>query len=122
MKVETVTENGIAVALIRGQDIAIADAQSALDVMSAVRYDAGCDRLAIDKAAVSEDFFRLETRLAGEVLQKFVNYQVKLAIYGDFSGYSSKNLKDFIYECNRGKDVFFVPDEQSAIAKLCSVP
>jgi len=27
-------------------------------------------------------------------------------------------LKDFIYECNKGKDIFFVPDGKEAIEKL----
>ena len=73
---------------------------------------------AIDKAAVSEDFFRLSTGIAGEILQKFVNYRVKLAIYGDFSGYASKPLQDFIRESNEGRDIFFVATEDEAVARI----
>ena len=36
--------------------------------------------------------------IAGDILQKFVNYGIKFAIFGDFTGYTSKPLKDFIYE------------------------
>jgi len=46
---------------------------------------------------------------------------VKIAIIGDFSVYPSKSLKDFIYECNKGKDVFFLSDEKQAIEKLSLV-
>lgn len=56
--------------------------------------------------------------IAGDILQKFVNYGIKLAIFGDFSKYTSKPLKDFIYECNQGQDVFFVKDEAEAIKIL----
>ncbi len=56
--------------------------------------------------------------IAGEILQKFINYHAKLAIIGDFSGYTSKPLKDFIYESNNGKDVFFVGSEQEAVERL----
>ena len=35
-----------------------------------------------------------------------------------FSGYTSKPLKDFIYESNNGKDVFFVGSEQEAVERL----
>lgn len=56
--------------------------------------------------------------IAGDILQKFVNYGIKLAIFGDFSKYTSKPLKDFIYECNQGKDVFFVKDEAEAVEIL----
>jgi len=63
----------------------------------------------------------LTTKLAGEILQKFINYDVKLAIVGDFSVYTSKSLKAFIYECNKGKDIFFLSDENQAIGKLSTV-
>lgn len=39
-------------------------------------------------------------------------------IYGDYSHYTSKPLKDFIYESNHGKDFFFVATKEEAIQKL----
>jgi hypothetical protein len=89
--------------------------------MATVRYETGTDRIVLDKAAICEEFFDLKTKLAGEILQKFTNYQVKLAIVGDFSGYTSKSLKDFIYESNHGRKVFFLSTEEEAVAKLASV-
>lgn len=56
--------------------------------------------------------------IASDILQKFVNYGIKFAIFGDFTGYTSKPLKDFIYECNQGKDVFFAKDETEAVEIL----
>ena len=89
--------------------------------MATVRYETNCDRLIINKILISEDFFNLSTKLAGDVLQKYINYKMKIAIVGDFSIYSSKSLKDFIFECNNGKDIFFLPDENQAIERLSSV-
>ena len=43
---------------------------------------------------------------------------MKVAIVGDFSGYKSKPLRDFIYESNNGKHVFFLGSEAEAIDKL----
>ena len=97
----------------------ITDAQSALDLIAAVRYETKCSRIIVEKSAINEDFFKLSTGVAGEILQKFVNYQMKLAIVGDYSRYSSKPLKDFIYESNKGKDFFFVTTLDEAKAKLC---
>jgi Domain of unknown function (DUF4180) len=54
-----------------------------------------------------DDLFRLQTGLAGEIFQKFSNYNFKLAVVGDFSKYKSKNLQDFIRESNEGNIVFF---------------
>ncbi|WP_454862006.1 DUF4180 domain-containing protein [Peribacillus frigoritolerans] len=31
---------------------------------------------------------------------------MEFAIIGDFSSYTNKPLKDFIYECNKGNNVF----------------
>ena len=60
--------------------------------------------------------------MAGEILQKFINYRVKAAIYGDYSRYTSKPLRDFIYESNRGKDFFFVSSEEEAVRRLLEAP
>ena len=52
--------------------------------------------------------------MAGDILQKFSNYKMRLAIIGSFS-YESKSLKDFIYECNKGKLVNFVKTLSEAL-------
>ena len=68
----------------------ITDVQSALDLMATVQYEMGCNHIILNKSAVCEDFFHLSTKLAGEILQKFGNYYVKIAIVGDFLPYKSK--------------------------------
>ena len=95
------------VAVLEGTQVVIKDVQSVLDLIMMVHYETGCDCVAIDKAAIIEDFFDLSTTLAGQILQKCVNYRMKLAIYGDFSNYASKALHDFMYECNNGNEIFF---------------
>ena len=72
----------------------------------------------LEPKSIIEDFFILSSGLAGEILQKFINYGGKIAIYGDFSKYTSKPLKDFIYESNKGRDVFFVTTKEEAIQKI----
>ena len=71
------------------------------------------------KRLIKEDFFILSSGFAGEILQKYVNYGGRIAIYGDYSHYTSKPLHDFIYESNKGHDVFFVATEDEAIKCLC---
>ncbi|MFD0673218.1 DUF4180 domain-containing protein [Cohnella sp. GCM10027633] len=106
------------VAVIESEDVVIKEVQDALDLMATVRYTEDCDKIVLDKCNVAEDFFELKTKLAGDVLQKYTNYQVKLAIVGDFGVYDSKSLRDFIYECNQGKQFFFLPDRQAALEAL----
>lgn len=106
------------VAIITSNEVIIKDIQSAIDLVMAIKHETSCTRIALNKDAIIEDFFILGKGLAGEVLQKFVNYGVKFAVYGDYSKYSSKPLKDFIYESNRGKDVFFLENEDEAVKML----
>ena len=106
------------IAVIKSNEIIIKDVQSAIDFIMTVKYETGCNKIALNKDAIVEDFFILSKGLAGEILQKFVNYQTKFAIYGDYSKYTSKPLKDFIYESNNGRDIFFAKNEDEAIDML----
>lgn len=108
--------NGIAV--VNSNELIIKDVQTAIDFIMTIKYETNCNKIALNKCAVVEDFFILSKGLAGEILQKFINYQTKFAIYGDYSKYTSKPLKDFIYESNNGKDIFFVENEDEAIEML----
>ncbi|WP_405110238.1 DUF4180 domain-containing protein [Paenibacillus sp. FSL K6-1217] len=121
MNITTIEAGGRIIAIVSGNEAVVGDVQSALDLMATVRYETDCDRIVIHKALLSEEFFDLKTRLAGEILQKFINYQVKAAVVGDFSSYTSRSLRDFIYECNNGKDIFFVADEEQAVERLSRV-
>lgn len=106
------------VAIVRETGVLITDGQSALDLIATVKYETGCEAMVLPKSALSEDFFRLPTGLAGEVLQKFINYHMRLAVVGDYSGDTSKNLKDFLYESNKGSSVLFLADEAEAVTRL----
>lgn len=117
----TVEGSNINIAVISSEDIVISDAQSALDLLATVGHETGCSRIVLDKSLISPDFFILSTGIAGEILQKYINYHVKLAITGDFSVYTSKPLHDFIYESNNGNDIFFVATREQAIERLSSV-
>ncbi|MDE7042159.1 MAG: DUF4180 domain-containing protein [Oscillospiraceae bacterium] len=118
MQIEYIKENGVTIAVVTGEEKVVTDAASALELAMSAKYETGADRLAIDKRVVAEDFFILSTGMAGEILQKFINYHVKAAIWGDYARYTSKPLKDFIYESNKGRDFFFVETKEEALRKL----
>lgn len=120
METKVIKNNGISAAVVTSAEKLIVDVQSALDFIMSVQYETQCSRIALNKEAVCEEFFVLSSCLAGEILQKFINYHIKFAVYGDFSNYSSKPLKDFIYESNQGNDVFFLSNENEAVEKLLS--
>ncbi len=109
------------ISVVNSNELIIKDVQSAIDFIMNIKYETNCNKIALNKDAVVEDFFILSTGLAGEILQKFINYQMKFAIYGDYSKYTSKPLKDFIYESNNGKDIFFIENQDEAIKMLSKV-
>lgn len=118
MKITIIKDMNVEIAVVSSSEVIITDVQSALDFIATVNYEVACYRIILNKSAICEDFFNLRTKLAGEILQKFINYQVKIAIVGDFSVYTSESFKDFIYESNKGRDIFFLPDEKEAAEKL----
>ena len=120
MHIQNTQSNGAAVAVVTAApgELLITDPQSALELMMTVQYETGAARLVLDKRAVSEDFFVLSTGIAGEILQKFINYGVKAAFFGDYSRYTSQPLRDFIRESNRGRDFLFVATQAEALQKL----
>ncbi|MDK4704726.1 DUF4180 domain-containing protein [Rhizobium sp. CNPSo 4062] len=75
-------------------------------------WDAEAQLVVVPTSRLSEEFFRLTTRIAGAIIQKFVNYRSQLVIVGDISGWiaDSNALRDFVYESNRGREVWFLPD------------
>jgi len=85
---------------------------------------AGADWVAIPAARLGDDFFRLRTGVAGEVVQKFVTYGRRLAIVGDISAYlaASEALRDFVRESNRGPHVWFVADQDELARRLAASP
>ncbi len=103
---------------VESKNLIISDVQSVLDLIANVHYKTNCYKIIVDKRCVCEEFFKLSTRVAGEILQKFINYHTKLAIVGDYSLYTSNPLQDFIYESNSGSHIFFVPNIEKALEKL----
>lgn len=118
MNIRIIEINNIRIAAVESEEAVITDGQSALDLAATIDYNHETQRVIIPKSAICEDFFKLSTGIAGEVAQKFVNYGFHVVIIGDFSGYTSKPLHDYIYECNNGRNINFVATESEAIERL----
>jgi hypothetical protein len=69
---------------------------------------------------LTADFFQLRTGLAGAIAQKFVNYRIKLVVVGDTSTYTADSaaLRDFIYETNRGNQLWFLNTLEELTTRL----
>ncbi|MGP4052093.1 DUF4180 domain-containing protein [Streptomyces sp. 2A115] len=90
---------------------AIGDEQDALDLIGDA-FHQGAQWVVIPAGRLDERFFQLRTRVAGEIVQKFANYRVGVVVLGDISPHTaaSSALRDFVRECNRGRQAWFVAD------------
>ena len=100
------------------KEMRITDVQTMLDLMASAHYNSECMGVVLYKESLDESFFDLKTGFAGEILQKFANYNMKLAVIGDYSHYTSKSLRDFIYESNHGNLAFFKGSLDEALLAL----
>lgn len=117
MKIETHTLKDTKIAEVTSADIIINSAEDSLDLMGNLYYQ-DFDRIIIHEKNITPNFFNLKNGIAGEILQKFSNYRIQLAIVGDFSKYTGKSIKDFIFESNKTGHINFVSSVSEALAKL----
>lgn len=105
------------IAEVISDNVVIKKTQDALDLMADCSYQ-GSNKLILLQEHFVSDFFDLKTGIAGEILQKFSTYNVWLAIVGDFSKYTGKSLRDFIFESNKHGRINFVGSIDEAREKL----
>ncbi len=117
MQIKSHKINNSEIAEIISDEILIQNEQEGLDLLGNVYYD-GFEQMILHKKNLTPDFFDLKNGLAGEILQKFSNYRMRLVIVGDFSEINSKSLNDFIYESNLGNQVNFLNSVEEALERL----
>ncbi len=119
MELSYFKSSGFEIAELMSEKKVIMTTQDALDIMANAQYQ-GASHIIIYEKQLNPDFFDLRTGLAGDILQKFSNYQMKLLIIGEFTKFKSKSLAAFIAESNRVKQVVFVADKEAALEKIAS--
>jgi len=117
MEIKAHEINTTKIAEVISEEIIINSAQDGLDFLGNIYYQ-DFDTVVVYEKNITSEFFDLKTKMAGDILQKFSNYRVKLAIVGDFSKYESKSIKDFIFESNKIGHIHFVENLKEALEKL----
>ncbi|MES2810086.1 MAG: DUF4180 domain-containing protein [Bacteroidota bacterium] len=117
MQIITHQKNGIQIAEVLSDTILINTADEGGQLLNDLYYQ-GFDAIIIKATQLAASFFELKTGLAGDVLQKFSNRRVRLAIIGDFNNVESKSLRDFIFESNKGNLVTFAPSVTEVLLKF----
>ena len=121
MNVHCYELNGMRVAQLADTGDQLTTDQQAIQIISEA---SACqpELIIIPTGRLSDDFLDLKTRVAGEVLQKFVTYRKRVVILGDISARlkESSPLRDFVYECNAGREIWFVTSLEELDCKLRS--
>ena len=117
MKIEAHNINDTKIAEVISDDTIINKSEDGLDLLGNLYYQ-GFDKILIHEKNITPNFFDLKNGIAGEILQKFSTYRVRLAIVGDFSKYTSKSLNAFIYESNKGRQINFLTSQTEALKIL----
>lgn len=123
MKEKTIISHkndGLTFLEIRSEEQFINNVQDVLDLFGEL-YGQYYDGIILYERNITHDFFDLQTKLAGEILQKFSNYRIRLVIVGDWSKYTSRSLEAFITESNRGKTVNFSSSPTEAVKLLSRI-
>ena len=111
--------NGRKFAELLKESSVFSNLDEALDIIGNLGYE-GYEGALVHEESLEKAFFDLKTGLAGDILQKFSNYRLKLAIIGDFGDKSSKSLRDFIRESNRQGEILFLDSVEGALLKWTS--
>lgn len=101
----------------------VRDERDATDLIGDA-FGAGAAWVVVPVERFEDDFFRLSTRVAGGIVQKFATYRVGLAVVGDISRHiaDSDSLRDFVRESNRGGQLWFLADGAAFDARLDAPP
>lgn len=101
--------HGVRVLTVPAEGPALRGGDDALDLVAA-SFEHEVDLIAIPAERFDPEFFTLSNGLAGDFLQKLVNYRLRVAIVGDLSAYTeaSNALRDFVRESNRRQQNWFL--------------
>ncbi|MEJ2890218.1 DUF4180 domain-containing protein [Actinomycetospora aeridis] len=100
--------NGVPVLVLDREGPIIGDEAGALDVIGET-YGTGVDVVAVPVERLDPAFAQLASGIAGAIVQKFVNYRLRLVVVGAL-GETSGPVDDWVREANQGRELWFVAD------------
>lgn len=83
-------------------------------------YDGDVETIVVPVGRLDPEFFRLRSGIAGEFVQKLVNYRKRLVVLGDITEHvsASSALHDFVVESDRGDHLWFAADLDALDSRL----
>lgn len=100
------------------EDFKIISSQDALDLLVNVRFNNSYSKIILNESQITDDFFDLSSGMANDILEKYSNYDVKLAIILDPTKRKSEEFNEFMISCNQGSCFLFCLNLDNAISML----
>ncbi|MFN8714795.1 MAG: DUF4180 domain-containing protein [Bacteroidota bacterium] len=117
MKIEIHKTNGVEIAEIIADELLITSTEDGSDLAGSV-YFQGYNKVIIYEKNIIPAFFDLKTGIAGEVLQKFSNFRIRLAVVGNWSLHTNVRIQEFISESNKFGHINFAETKEEAVRRL----
>ncbi len=115
MEYQRMVQNGVPYLWLTGQGL-LQSERDALDLVGICGGEA-LSRVLVSGDGLSTDFSRLATGVAGAVLQKLSQYEIKTALVTDTAAAKGKFV-DFLLETNRGTMFRAYPTKEEALEWL----
>ena len=86
-------------------------------------FAVGAQTVVIPVGRLDAAFFDLRTGVAGDIVQAFVNYQLRLVVLGPLppAATTSGSFTAFVREANRGTQISFVQTEEELDERLAEL-
>lgn len=109
--------------LVYAEDAPLLTGEHDANALISAAWEHDATWIALPVESLHDDFFRLETRVAGHVVQKFINYGLKVAVVGNIDMWLARSgaLRDLVYEINLGNAFWFVSDFKELESRLRAI-
>lgn len=114
MKGELIEVDGTPILVITADGEPLASRTAALDLI-ALAMEHGANHMLLDEGSLAPEFTQLANGIAGETLQKLVNYRIVGAAVLPLEVWSSGRFGELALEMNKGNEFRIFSDRNAAL-------
>ncbi len=118
LEIDIISKNNGDIATIYGTDPLISDVNTAIDFLLDVRCSTGCYRFVIYRDIFCDEFYNPMKDITSDILKKFTDYSIKIAIVGQWEDVELNFLRSTIKNDKREKSIFIADTKKRALKML----
>lgn len=112
--------NGTPILVVTADGAPLASKTDALELI-ALAMEHGANRMLLDAGSLAPEFTHLANGIAGETLQKLVNYRIAGAAVLPLEAWSVGRFGELALETNKGSEFRIFSEREPALAWLATV-